>query len=204
MKYAIYGGSFDPPHMGHLEVAIQVKKHLNLDDVIFIPNNRNPLKGRASASGKDRLQMVELMLEESDGLYASDSEVSRPGRSFTVDTIEEFALARPGEIWFVVGADSLKTFENWKKPERILKHCRLAAVARPGLDLDKVLGQLPNWVIEKLDVIPTEPNRASSSEIRDLIYQGESPEYWLDPDVWKYICERELYRKETEEPGLGE
>lgn len=204
MKYGIYGGSFDPPHQGHLEIALQVRRHLDLDDVIFVPNHRNPIKSRASASAKDRFHMVQLMVSENPGLYVSDAEVIRPGRSFTVDTLEEFSIARPGEIWFIIGADALLGFERWKQPEKIVKLARLAVVARPGLDLDKVLAQLPNWVRDRVDIVPTEANRASSSEIRDLIYQGESADMWLDPDVSKYISECELYRKTTKEPGLGE
>lgn len=197
MKYAIFGGSFDPPHLGHLGVAQAVKAHLGLDEVVFVPNNQNPLRGKSRASAKDRLEMVKLMVSEEAGLSVSDAEVLRPGRSFMVDTVEEFNFVNPGEMWLVLGTDALKGLLEWRNPEKIVKFCRLAVVTRPGNALDKVIGQMPDWVRDRVDEVPMRANRASSTEIRTLISTGESPEMWLDPDVWKYISERGLYRKEA-------
>lgn len=200
MKYAILGGSFDPPHLGHLAVAKAVLEELDLDEVVFVPANRNPLKSRAKASAQDRLEMVRLMIQDERDLTVSDIETSRPGRSYMVDTIEEFAVARPGQIWLVVGADTLGGLTEWKKPDKLLKFCRLAVVERPGLDLDKVTAPLPDWVMDKVDLVPMKPNRASSTLVREEIYKEGVPEMWLAPQVWEYISERGLYRKETERP----
>lgn len=197
MKYAIFGGSFDPPHKGHLEVAKAVKDGLQLDEVIFVPNNRNPLKARAFASSKDRLEMTTLLVEDEDGLSISDIETARPGRSFAVDTIEEFTFARPGELWLVIGTDALLHFLDWKKPEKIVKLCRLAVVGRPGLDPQKAMSGLPHWVTEKIDPVEMKPNKASSTLVREEIKNGGLPEIWLTPRVWEYINERGLYRQEA-------
>ncbi len=200
MKYAILGGSFDPPHVGHLAIAHAVRDHLGLDEVIFVPANRNPLKNRSKASAQDRFAMVQLMLKGEEGLSLSDAETSRPGRSFTVDTIEEFAFAKPGEIWLVLGTDTLGGILEWKKPEKLVKLCRLAVAARPGAEIDKIMAPLPDWIKERVDIVPMKANRASSTLVREEIYKGVSPEMWLDPQVWEYISERGLYRKEAEGP----
>lgn len=199
MKYAILGGSFDPPHKGHLAVANAVFDHLKLDEVVFVPNNRNPLKGRAYANPQDRLEMVRRMVEDEADFTVSDIEITRPGRSFSVDTVEEFSLARPGDLWFILGTDAIKNFMSWKKPELLARIARIALVGRPGNEIDRVLYPLPPGIQERIDIVPMDPNRISSSLIREEIATNGTPELMLDPKVWDYINERGLYRKEAEE-----
>ena len=194
MKYAIYGGSFDPPHLGHSEVAQTVLEHFGLDEVVFVPANRNPLKGRARASAEDRMAMVNLLTSRNENFTLSDIEINRPGRSYSVDTMEEFSVARPGELWLIMGSETLASIMSWKNPEKLVKFCRFAVVERPGADVSKVLGNLPDWIVDKVDIVQMKPNRISSTLIRDEIARGESPEMWLDPKVWEYMCERGLYR----------
>ena len=109
MKTGVLGGTFDPPHYGHLELAKAAKAQLGLDEVMFVPANRNPLKTRKTASAKHRLRMVELEIEDEEGLSVSDIEITRGGPSYAVDTLEELKMVRPGEYWFIVGADALET-----------------------------------------------------------------------------------------------
>lgn len=199
MKYAIFGGSFDPPHLGHLEMAQAVRDVLQLDEVVFVPNNRNPLKPKASADAKARLEMVSLLIDGEEGLSVSDIETSRPGRSYSVDTVEEFQMVRPGEIWFVIGTDALESILSWKKPERLVRLCRLAVVTRPGKEYEKIKSNLPDWVKEQIDMVPMAPNKTSSSFVREEIARKGTPDLWLDPKVWEYISERGLYRKEKPE-----
>ena len=194
MKYAILGGSFDPPHLGHLSVAQAVLDHLKLDEVVFVPANRNPLKSKTIVSPTDRFEMVKLMIEDEEGISASDIEVTRPGRSFSVDTIEEFFLARPGDLWFILGTDSIKSIESWKKPDKLVRMARLAVVDRPGNDISRVLHPLPDYIKEAVDVVPMEPNPLSSTKIRQEFETDGAPERWLHPKVWEYINERGLYR----------
>lgn len=196
MRYGIFGGTFDPPHNGHIAVAHAVKEQLRLESVMFIPNNRNPLKRKQSlATPQQRLEMVNLAVTGEEGLWVSDIEVSRPGRSFTVDTLDELVLVQPGERWLILGSDALKGIMEWKSPERIVRMCRIAVVHRPGSDIDKVIGMLPEWMQESIDKIEMKPNRASSTLVREEILRGESPEIWLNPKVWEYISERGLYSK---------
>lgn len=194
MKYGILGGSFDPPHLGHIEIARAATEHLGLDEVIFIPNSRNPLKHRPLATPHQRMEMVKIAIENVPGIALSDIEISRPGRSFAVDTLEELTMAIPGEYWFLLGADTLHTLPEWKEPEKLFKFCRIGVVERPGTDLEKEIGILPSHWRESIDRIPMSLKRGSSTQIRKMIANGDSPEMWLDPDVYAYIQENNLYQ----------
>ena len=97
MKYGVLGGTFDPPHLGHLEMAQAARAALGLDEVVIVPANRNPLKTRQASPAKHRLKMCSLMAAGEEGLTVSDVEITRRGPSYAVDTIEELRMARPGE-----------------------------------------------------------------------------------------------------------
>lgn len=194
VKYAIYGGSFDPPHLGHIAVAQACLTHLELDEVIWVPNARNPLRRPALASATERLQMCQLATENFPGMAVSDIEVSRPGRSYTIDTVAEFQLVNPGQIWIILGADSVNQFMEWKNAEKLSRMCRLAVVVRPGTDLGSAIHKLPEDVQDTIDLVPMSENRTSSTQIRDSVLRGVSAEMWLQPNVWQYIQERGLYR----------
>ncbi len=193
-RYAVYGGSFDPIHLGHVAAAQAVREALELDEVVFVPNNRNPLRRGTYATGQDRLAMIHLAIEDEEGLSLSDIEITRPGRSYTIDTIQELLMVRPGNLWFVMGADSLAGIMEWKQPERLARLCRLAVVNRPGNELNDLLNRLPEEMVDAIDVVEMAPQRASSTMIRDDIAAGRSPEAWLAPKVWDYISERGLYQ----------
>lgn len=194
LKYAIYGGSFDPPHLGHIAVAQAVLNHLELDEIIWVPNARNPLRRPAIASVTERLQMCQLATENYPGMAVSDIEVSRAGRSYTIDTVSEFQIVNPGQIWIILGADSVNQFMDWKEADKLARMCRLAVVVRPGTDLESAIRKLPEDIQEAIDVIPMEENKISSTTIRDSMLRGVSADRWLEPTVWQYIEERGLYR----------
>lgn len=194
VKYAIFGGSFDPPHLGHTAVAQAVLDHLQLDEVIWVPNARNPLRRPAIASVTERLQMCQLATENHPGMAVSDVEVSRPGRSYTIDTVAEFQLVNPGQIWIILGADSVNQFMEWKDAEKLSRMSRLAVVVRPGTDLETAIHKLPEDVQDTIDIVPMNENRISSTQVRDSLLRGISAEMWLEPTVWQYIEERGLYR----------
>lgn len=196
IKYALFGGSFDPPHLGHTEIAKNVCKQLDLDEVIWIPANRNPLKRASTASPEDRLRMVHLAIQGEPCFSMSDIEVTRSGRSFAIDTVMEFSMVQPGSIWFVLGTDAMAHLQEWKSWEKLAKTCRFALCPRQGADTEKVIGTMPEWVRSQIDVIDMPPYRASSTDVRESLITGKSPELWLDGDVWKYIQERNLYKNE--------
>lgn len=192
-RYAIYGGSFDPPHLGHMQVAQACLTHLELGEVIWIPNARNPLRRPTFASAVERLQMCQLATESYPGMAVSDVEISRRGNSYTIDTVEELQIVNPGEIWIILGADSLNQFMEWKNAEKLARMCRLAVVARPGTDLDLTIQRFHEDIQDSIDIVPMQESKASSSNIRDFLLRGVSPEQWLEPNVLQYIEERGLY-----------
>lgn len=194
MKYGIFGGSFDPPHLAHIDVAQAVKESLGLDEMVFVPANRNPLKARSEAAPAHRLEMTRLAISDLPWASVSDIEVTRSGRSYAVETMEELQMVLSGDFWFVLGGDALVTLPRWKSVEKLAKLCRFAAVGRPGAELDKALGSLPDWLKERVDTVEMEPHRASSTTIREEIELGRSPERWLDPEIWSYIQTHGLYQ----------
>jgi nicotinate-nucleotide adenylyltransferase len=195
MKYGVLGGTFDPPHKGHLEMALRVRAELELDEVILVPANKNPLKNRKTSSPKDRLRMVELAIQDEQGLSVSDIETSRGGPSYAIDTIEELKMVQNGDYWFILGTDSLKDIERWKEPEKLISLCRLAVVAREGAEVKDVLRLLPRDYSFVTDVVPMSLVPVSSSKIREDVVRGAPVEHWLKPAVWEYIKKVGLYRE---------
>ncbi len=195
MRYGVFGGTFDPPHAGHIAVAHAALEHLQLEQVVFVPAARNPLKRFRSAPPRDRLAMTKIALENEPLFAVSDIEISRGGRSFTIDTIQEFQMTRPGDIWVILGLDSLSQIMSWRSPEKLIRLCRIGVVVRPGFELSRVLSTLPEDFRDVIDPIPMREHKVSSTMIRDLVERGESPERWLNPKVWEYICESELYKE---------
>ncbi len=193
-QYAIFGGSFDPPHLGHLSVAQACLEHLDINEVIWIPNHRNPLRHKAFATAVQRLQMCQLATEGHNGMAVSDVEVSRGSKSYTIDTVEELLMVRPGKLWVIMGADALDGIMEWKEPEKLLRLCRLAIVARPGSDTSRVMSELSEEMRDAIDMVPVKPHKASSSQVRFDILREATPELMLEPKVWEYIKERGLYR----------
>ncbi|MDI9641166.1 nicotinate-nucleotide adenylyltransferase [Kamptonema cortianum] len=192
-KYAIFGGTFDPIHLGHVAVAQHVRDALDLDEVIFVPNARNPLRKAPIASVTDRLRMCQLALLGESGLSVSDIEATRGGESFTIDTVEEFLLVNPGQIWLILGADALKSFDQWRDFEKLVRRSRLAVVARDGIMVESILRSLPESVEDAVDMIEMKEVNISSSKIRDQIHRGNFVGNWLKPEVLEYISERGIY-----------
>lgn len=127
-------------------------------------------------------------------MAVSDIEVTRGTKSYTIETVEEMLMVKPGQIWIVVGVDALERLPEWKEPVKLLRLCRIAVVARPGFEMGKALSYLDDEMRESVDLVEMQPNRASSTTIRDAISQGHTPELMLEPKVWEYIQERGLYR----------
>lgn len=195
MKYGLLGGTFDPPHNGHLEVARTVRESLSLDEVILIPANRNPLKDRKASSVKDRMRMVELAVADEPGLCVSDIETSRGGSSFTIDTVEELRMVQNGDYWFLMGGDSLQHIMDWKEPEKLISLCRLAVVQREGHDVSRIIRELPKDFSYAIDVVPMPAMAVSSSKIREDVMRDVSVEHLVKPAVWEYIKNSGLYKR---------
>ena len=173
MKIGIYGGTFDPIHNGHIDIAKAVKRELGLDSLLFVVAADPPHKeitGRTPAPV--RLKMVELALENEEGLTPSDIEIQRGGVSYTVDTLEYVKSVYPdSELFFVLGADMLSSFSKWYKPEGILSLSKLAAVQRSGqsADLDELASSLTAEFGGESIVTGVCGRELSSTEIRSRV-----------------------------------
>ncbi len=194
----LFGGSFDPVHIGHIVVARDVREKLGAEKVVFIPACRTPLKETHSASPEDRLNMVRLAVEDRDGFEVEDYEVKKGGVSYTVETLEYLKDRLPGRPAFLLGADSMLRFHLWKEPERVLDMADLIVVDREGL-LEKVRDYIRSRFPmlkegKNLFFVKTRRVDVSATEIRRRVREGLSI-YCLVPEpVERYILERGLYR----------
>jgi len=152
MKIGIYGGTFDPPHLGHMEAARAALAQMNLDRLLIIPDREPPHKDLAeeAASPQQRLAMAALM---ADGLgpraEASDLELRREGKSYTADTVEAIHEAFPeDELWLLMGTDMFLTIQNWYQPERIFQYAGVAAFSRSQEDTQEIFAQQSQYLEE--------------------------------------------------------
>jgi nicotinate-nucleotide adenylyltransferase len=195
MKIGILGGTFDPPHNGHLTLARAAIEHLGLDEIIFVPANQNPLKDRRIFTKlADRVEMVKLLSSLDEKFAMSDVEITRGGPSYMVDTVTELSFVEPAEYWVIMGADSLKTFEKWKNPFRLTRLARLAVAARPPIEAEKVLSLVDAEYHDRIDLIPFEPMNVSSTEIRDRVLKNLPLGNTIPTKVLQYIQKQKLYK----------
>ena len=144
MKIGIYGGTFNPPHLGHLVSARFAMDHLGLDRLIFVPAGDPPHKElpRNAPPAQTRLELVKLAADSlllREKIEVSDLEVRREGKSYTADTLRVFRERYPGdELWLLMGADMFLTLQNWKRPEEICSLAHLAAFARTERDTGEI------------------------------------------------------------------
>ncbi len=195
-RLGLLGGTFDPPHYGHLLAAQEAASQLDLERVLFLPARQNPLKQDESITrAEDRWEMVTRAIADNPLFEASRLDMDRPPPSYTVDLLR--ALHEPGcELFFLVGADILPELPRWRSPAEILRLARLVAVNRPGspaLDLERLEGELAG-ARERIDVVPIPGVAISAREMRDRVRAGRSLRYLTPPAVERYIESRSLYR----------
>lgn len=190
MRLGILGGSFDPPHLGHLLAAGDAFEALALDRLIFVPAAAQPLKqGLASATPAQRLAMARLLAGDDPRFEVDSIEIDRDGLSYTVDTLEAYAARYPAaERFFLVGADVLGSFGKWREPERITRLARLTVLQRTG-----EIRALPALPGEPL-VLQTRRIDVSSTEIRERVRAGMSIHGFVPEAVAAYIAAERLYR----------
>lgn len=194
MRIAMFGGTFNPPHMGHVSAARACVRELSLDRLIFMPACLPPHKAlpEETASPQQRLEMTRLAAEQVPGAEVSDIEARRGGRSYTVDTLAELRRLYPeAELWLVVGTDMLMTLENWRESERIMQLASVAAVAREHGERERLrekAAELAERYGARVRVIEAEAVPVSSTMLR----RGEGWEL-LPADVAEYIRAQGLY-----------
>jgi nicotinate-nucleotide adenylyltransferase len=188
----LFGGTFDPIHIGHLIVAEEARERVGLDRVIFVPCGIPPHKrSERISSGSARLEMTRLATQGNPGFEVSEFEVSRDEASFTIETVRHFSmkLGQDTELFLIIGADSVLEMSAWKNPIELLAESRPIVVSRPGFDLNKVELWLRGRVLLVEDVMLS----VSSTDIRARVASGRSIRYLVPPPVLSYIVENKLY-----------
>ena len=196
MKIAMYGGSFNPPHNGHLHLAEEISRKLMLDKVVIIPSNISPQKtNNGNIDPVHRINMCKKAFS-SELFEVSDCEIARGGRSFTFDTLNYLKTLYPDdELYLLMGADMLLSFHTWYRYEDILSLCSICAVSRDDNDNAEVLRSYAESHLAKgkVYVVDIKPFEVSSSEIREKLADGENCENLLSKEVSDYIKENKLY-----------
>ena len=209
MRIAVYGGSFNPPHLGHMEAALSVYQELSPDIFLLIPDNIPPHKDMADGSptAAQRRELCELAFRDIPGAVVSDMELKREGRSYTADTIADLRERYPmDELLLVMGTDMLLSFEQWYKFEYLLKECTLAVLSREdddGEPLRRHTEYLTREYSAKILLLPHEPLPMSSSEIRGKLRLSLGAEF-LDDEVYSAIVKNGYYEALPELSWLRE
>lgn len=192
LRLGLFGGTFDPPHLGHLVVAQDAMEHLELDRLLFVPAGIPPHREDGSFSPSPlRLQMVEAALEGNPLLGVTEVELGRDGPSYTVDTLRHFRELHPqGELFFLLGADQLAQLHTWRSPREVGYLAHLVAIAREGVD--------PEDAAPSVDVpfrrIRVTRMDISSTGVRERVRDGRSIRYLVPDRVREIIENHRLYR----------
>jgi nicotinate-nucleotide adenylyltransferase len=200
IRIGFFGGSFDPPHLGHLAVARRAADEFSLDRVLLAPVANQPLKPAGPvAPFADRLALVELLCAGDPRLAASDLDAALPARqpNYTIDTLARLRSNSPPDvqIFSIIGADAFANFRSWRSPDALLNAAEWIVVARPGA--------LPDAIIAALNFSPAETARvhtindvqepASATFVRERLREGDPCQDWLPPALLQYIREHHLY-----------
>lgn len=185
MRVGVFGGTFDPVHVGHLAIALAALESAKLDRILFVPARRSPLKERDPlASTDDRYEMLRAATRGEPRFAVSRVELEREGPSYTVDTLE--ALAHEGELFLILGSDALADLAKWRSPDRIRALATLLVARRPGAPEPDADSGARSFDAPCLDI--------SSRELRARAGRGLSLRYLVPEDVWRHIQRRGLYR----------
>jgi len=170
-RIGVFGGTFDPIHRAHLDVARAAREFAKLDRVLFVVSARPPHKRDDTvATPEDRYAMVEAAVMDEPQFEASDIELHREGPSYTLETLKELHAENPeADLYLIIGGDSFAEFPGWRAPREILDHAHLLVIPRPGDGKPP-----PDWMKGKYDFLPFEPVDVSSTEIRERLASGES------------------------------
>jgi nicotinate-nucleotide adenylyltransferase len=196
LRLGLFGGSFNPPHIGHLLVAVDAYEALGLDKLIIMPAAANPLKGKnpGGASRIQRLQMTQLAFAGDSRFEVSDMEIGRGGLSYTVDTLEELSRKYEGaELILVLGMDSLATFRHWVRPERIQELARFGVLTRTAVSQSALENETGAALPDGAMLVTARRVDVSSSEIRERLRAGKSIKGFVAESVEEFILAAELY-----------
>lgn len=199
MRIGIYGGTFDPVHLGHLVLAEQCLEQCRLDEVWFVPAGVPPHKTGAEISpAKQRLEMLEFAIAGHDKFRIQRLELERSGPSFTVETLQQFQDESPDrQLFLLLGADSVYDLPTWREPRRILQLATIVAVNRgdhPASDLTATAHQFGDQALHRFLTVQMPGLDISSGDIRQRVRDGRSIRYLVPRAVEVYIAQQQLYR----------
>ncbi|NLL03911.1 MAG: nicotinate (nicotinamide) nucleotide adenylyltransferase [Clostridiales bacterium] len=201
-KIAIFGGTFNPPHMGHLRLVKSFEQQNGFDKILIIPTYTPPHKNSDQlASGFDRLQMC-LLAFDAPNYEISDIEIKRGGKSYTSDTLKQLKeIYKDTSFHLIIGSDMFLTFHEWKNPQEIFDMCTICASVR---DDDKTLEDLQKYAKEyfpnqadklKIMLCDFEPLEVSSTQLRQMLANGQDVSHLVPKKVVEYINSRGLYNE---------
>ena len=191
MKICLFGGTFDPPHLGHLLIAQTICEAESFDKILFIPVNIPPHKS-VNTLLEDRLNMLNIAIEDNPNFEISDIEIKRGGVSYTIDTIRNIKKQyniSSNKISYLIGSDSLLNFHKWKDPEKILEECQIIVAIRPGFRPSDI----PAWILHKIQFANIPRFEISSTNIRGRWVEGKTIRYLVTLPVWEYINKNKIY-----------
>jgi len=213
LRVGIFGGTFNPPHFGHLRLAEEVVETHNLELVVFMPCHIPPHKESNAmeiAPAEDRLEMTKKACQGNPRFEVSDLEIHSEGPSYTVNTLAVLSRDRGCEPFFILGTDSLQELHTWKDYERLFTLSHFISVTRPGIEFLAAWNELPERVRSRFRysgdsfvhesghaVIPSRVKGldVSSTQVRNLLHDGRSVRYLIPEEVRMYIQEKKLYGK---------
>jgi nicotinate-nucleotide adenylyltransferase len=206
MRIALFGGSFDPPHLGHVAIARAAAEEFRLDAILFAPAGRQPLKRDGhSASFEQRLTMADLTCGDADPAHFFPSAIDAPepdgSPNYTVDTLEALADQYPeAELFNLAGADSFQLLAKWREPYRVLALAQWIVVSRPGVPLAIPAGlELTPAQRARIHLLDSVHEDVAATNLRERLAQGDPCTDLLTPSVAAYIAEHHLY-----EAGAGD
>lgn len=196
MKVGILGGTLDPVHNGHIEIAVEAMESLKLDRVLLLPAGDPPHKKRRTDKHV-RMRMAQIAADGHPGIVASDIEIRRMGTTYTVDTLTLLSVEQPDVEWvYIVGADTLNKLDSWKEFPRVARLCTFAAAERPGCDsaLTRLrAGAIAECYHTKVDILPVSGPKISSTQVRKRVAEGRPIDDLVPSGVADYIRHNGLY-----------
>jgi nicotinate-nucleotide adenylyltransferase len=198
LRVGLLGGSFDPPHVGHLILAEEARDQLRLDRVLFAPTGQQPLKvGQTVTPVEDRVAMTALAIAGNPRFALSRGDVDRPGPHYTVDLVKIVAAQLPAgsDLFFLMGFDSLADLPKWREPVQLLRTAQLVALTRPDVPIDwKALEARLPGVRERVKLLDMPELEIASRDLRERVRTGRSVRYMVPDAVKQYIEDNALYR----------